>query len=288
MKTIFVATDFSSASHNAFLYSLELAKAFGARVVLFHAFQASMSAYLEPTVVNTPEEIKMLVKDRLTQHLRALNDKDYIPIDLICEEGLSSPTILQAAATHGADLIISGMKHHGKTFRRFFGSTVTSLARHTSIPMIVVPEEAHYQAPSTIALASDMAPDTDMHTLDALVSIGERFQSKVYIVRVISDRFEEVYELLYHPVRFSRLSGVLETHYEYTHHKDVAEALRFFIQTSHIQLVALIPHQHNLLEKWFFKSKTQKMIFKSDIPLLILPERAVTYDAAGEHQVTTS
>jgi nucleotide-binding universal stress UspA family protein len=39
MKTILIATDFSKAAHNAALYSMELAKAFNARLMLFNSYQ---------------------------------------------------------------------------------------------------------------------------------------------------------------------------------------------------------------------------------------------------------
>ena len=284
MKTIFVTTDFSAASHNAFLYSLEMAKAFGAKVVLFHAFQQLVIPNMESTIVITLEDTKNLVKDRLSQHLRAVKDQEHVPVETGYEEGPASMTILAAAAKHQADIIISGMKEKGKTFRQFFGSTVTELARHTSIPLVVVPEEASYQQPDKIALASDIAPETDVHTLDALSEIGQRFHSKIYIVRIISNRFEEVYELLNRPTKFSRLSRALETQYEYSRNKHVTEALSNFIDTEHIHMLALVPHKHTLLERWFFKSSTKSMIFKSRIPLLILPERQVKHDPAAEEE----
>ena len=37
----------------------------------------------------------------------------------------------------------------------------------------------------------------------------------------------------------------------------------------------MVPHKHSLLERWFVKSTTRSMIFKTRIPLLILPEVTV-------------
>jgi nucleotide-binding universal stress UspA family protein len=271
MKTLFVATDFSNAAHNALVYSLAMAKPFGAKVIVFHAYQIQVLTGVDTAVLVPETDTKAVVEDRLRQHLLAINESE-VDIELLYSEGPAAPTILATAVAKGADMIVSGMKDHGKTFRQFFGSTVTALAKITTLPFIVVPEAAGYQPPLKIALASDIAPETDTHILDCLASIGERFHSKLYIVRVIRDRFEEVLELKHRPARLDRLSPTLETAYTYTQSKHVPEALDFFIHAAQINLLAMVPHKHTLLEKWFFKSNTKAMIFRSDIPLLILPE----------------
>lgn len=271
MKTIFVTTDFSTASHNALEYGIGMAKPFGAKIILFHAYQVQVLAGVDTAVLVPEDDTKKVGLDRLTQHLRAINQSD-VSIELLQGAGPAAATILQAATEQRADIIISGMKQHGKALRQLFGSTVTELAKHTSLPLIVVPEEASYQQPNKIALASDIEPETDVHTLDTLATIGERFHSKVFIVRVLRDRFDEVFELLHRPARLTRLSHLLETQYAYMKNKDVTESLSFYIQAEGIDLLAMVPHKHMLLEKWFFKSNTKAMIFKSQIPLLILPE----------------
>lgn len=280
MKTLFITTDFTNASHNALTYGIAMARALGARIVLFHAYQLQVMAGIDTTVAIPEADTRAAVLDRLSQHLLALGDTG-VRIDILAGEGQASRTILQVAKAQQADLIITGMKGHSKLFRQLFGSTVTDLAKYTTIPLLVVPETANYRKPARIAVASDIAPETDAHTLDALTEIGERFTSKVFVVRVIKDRFDEVYELLHRPAQHNRLSRSLDTHYTYARNKDVAEALGFFIEAEKIDLLALVPHKHTLLEKWFFKSTTKEMIFKSPVPLLVLPEHTKHTDPAG-------
>lgn len=43
MKTILVPTDYSENAHNALLYAIDLAKATGSNIVLFHAFYQPLS-----------------------------------------------------------------------------------------------------------------------------------------------------------------------------------------------------------------------------------------------------
>lgn len=283
MKTLLISTDFTNASHNALLYGISMARAFQARVVLFHAYQLQVMAGMDSAMVIPEAETRAAVMDRLSQHLRALGDLD-VPVVLSTAEGQAWQAIIQAAKDYDADVIITGMKHHSRLFRQLFGSTVTDLAKYTKAPMIVVPESASYRTPAKIALASDIAPETDVHTLDTLTAIGERFRSKVYIVRVIRDRFDEVYELLHRPSKLNKLSRSLDTQFTYAQHKDVAQALDFFIEAEGIDLLAVVPHKHTLMEQWFFKSTTKEMIFKSPIPVLVLPEHTLHIDPAGSRQ----
>jgi nucleotide-binding universal stress UspA family protein len=272
MQTILVATDFSNASHNAFVYGLGMARAFGAKLILFHSCQLPVAASLEPVIPLPEIESDAIVQDRLRQHLLAV-DTSGITVELLQATGPVSSSIIETATAHQAGVIICGIQEGSRLFRRLFGSTVTDLATHTPIPLIAVPASAHYQPPHTIALASDIVPEEGEHTLDMLSEIGLRFHSKVYIVRVLSDRFDEVYELKHHPTHLHRLSRALETQYAYTQHKDVSDALSFLVQTMPVQLLAIVPHQHSMLERLFFGSTTKAMIAKTTVPLLVLPDQ---------------
>ena len=99
------------------------------------------------------------------------------------------------ADVEDADIIIVGMKKTGRSFRKLFGSTVTTLAEIATIPLIVVPEEARYTNPVTIVLANeaDLEESADKHVLDALIEIGEKFYSRLYMVRVAKNKHHEAF-----------------------------------------------------------------------------------------------
>lgn len=273
MKTLFVATDFSPASHNAFLYSLELAKALPAKIILFHAYQQVVIPNPETAVVVLDEEQQKMAEDRLHQHLRAAGKNVSCTVELMYREGLPAVAIGENAVRLKADYIVTGIKESGKGFRKWFGSTITALMRHCSIPQLVIPEDIHYHPPSRLALANDMTIDTDAHTLDPLIAIGQCFHSKVYILRINRHKLEEVYELLDRPARLGNLQRVLETEYQYFHNKHIGEAIIDFVAHEKLDMLAFIPHHHQFLERLFGKSHSKEMIFKTKVPLLLLPEK---------------
>jgi nucleotide-binding universal stress UspA family protein len=274
MKTILLATDFSTASRNAGRYGLELAKTFNARMVLFNAYQQMPFPVTEAPVFMEPEEIKNITRQLLEEEATALNMGSSVHIDIACNAGPATEAILKAVEETNADMVIVGMKEETTGFLNVFGSTVTALARKTATPMIVVPENTNYTPATTIALAneSDLAPGADSHLLGTLHELAEQFHSKVYLVRVASNKFHEAYEVLNHPFKLSRILKTFNPVYECIEGKDIPKALNDFIDSYQIDMLALMPHKYTLPERLFVKSVTRSMIFKTHIPLLILPD----------------
>jgi nucleotide-binding universal stress UspA family protein len=181
---------------------------------------------------------------------------------------------LEIAIKKKAGLIIVGMKEGDKGFRKMLGSTATGLARKTSIPLVIVPEKVKYSEISSIALAneSDLEPDADHHLLESLEEIAARFHSKLYLVRVTKNRVKAAYETLNRPFKLIRMMRTLDPSYGTIEGRSVPEALNHFIEGYHINMLAMLPHKHSLLERWFVKSATRSVVFETQIPLLILPD----------------
>lgn len=278
MKTLFVASDFSSASHNAFLYSLELARALPARIILFHAYQEMVIPNFETTITISQNELRNMAEDRLQQHVRAAGKAVQSPIEIKCVVGPVATELLTEADKVKADFIVTGMKGQGKAFRKLFGSTVTELIRHSDIPLLVIPEDSSYRPPVQIALADDLQTDTSSHTFDELLNLGQCFHAKVYMIRICKNIVEEVFEFQNRPARLNSLSKVLPTEYLHYEDKHVTDALIDFVEEQKIDLLTLVPHRHSFLEHLLQKSHTEAMAFKSKIPLLILPEKKTEHE----------
>ncbi|HTR31546.1 MAG TPA: universal stress protein [Puia sp.] len=272
MKTFLVATDFSAASRSATHYGIELARALNGRVILFSAFQQVPVVLTDSLVAAAPANMGEAVQQQLEAEADFLNSEEATPVEIMAKEGPIANAILEAAKEMNADLILAGIKGAGKATRRFFGSTVTSLAKKTTVPLIVVPEEASYKRPATIALANDISFHAGTHVLDILRTLVKRFHSTLYIVRVVTNKTNEVVEILNRPFNLTEMVSKLDPLYEYPLDKNIVKALQHFISTHQVNLLAMVPHRKSPPERWFIRSKTREMIFETNIPLLILPE----------------
>jgi nucleotide-binding universal stress UspA family protein len=274
MNTILIATDFSDAAHNAVIYGIELAKTFKANVILFNAYQQVPFPVTEGPVIFSPEEMREIAREQLAREEQILDRPAVLSIKTIYEESMPAAGILKAAKDHNADLIIVGMAENNKGWRKVLGSTAVVVARKTKIPLLVVPAQSRFAGVETIAFATDrdLDQDADIHLLDRLRELTERFRSRLYLVRVAKSKFEAALDVLNRPFRLNSLLQPFDPEYICVEGKDTMESLNSFINDRKVNVLALLPHAHSLLERWFLKSTTRTAIFESAVPLLVLPD----------------
>ena len=271
MKTILIATDFSNASRNASLYGVELAKALDAKIILFNAYEVPQPAPGLGVSVSR-YDIMMQTDKRLLEESDFLDPKREI-IEILCDEGAPEDAIINIAKEKNVDFIIAGMKGSGKTLKKIFGSTATSLIKRSDIPVIIVPEEAKFSIPKKILYASDSMSDTNIEHVDQIKPITETFESKLYVVRVVKDEYAEIFERLNTPGKLREELKKLDASFEYPIDTDIRHALNEFIKKHQADMLVMLPHKHDWMERLFKKSETKDMIFHAHIPILVIPEK---------------
>lgn len=270
MKTILIATDFSTAARNATIYGFELAKQMQAKVILFTAYQT------QPTLPDTSLQMTVMELQRnsykkLLDEAETIDPQRRVLLETECLNGPVNSSILAAALVNKASYIVVGMKERGKEMRKYFRSTVTDLCKISRVPLIVVPADAVFAIPKTIALASDITDDTDVHILKTLQKITATFNSKLYVVRVIKRSMDEAAERMETPERSIWFLTSLHPSFGFSKAENVAKAMNTFVKQHGVDMVAVIPHEHTLFERIFTKSVTKDLVFHTHVPLLILP-----------------
>jgi nucleotide-binding universal stress UspA family protein len=145
MKTIVVAVDFSNATPGVLDMAGSLAKAFGARLRLFHVVEPepSYTAY-----GFTPDEFPALhayqeeAKRRATAKLGELLEtvKPGLP-DVSCQIAEGSPlhSLLDYVKEIGADFVVLGSHGHGAIASLLLGSVAEGMVRKATVPTLIVP-----------------------------------------------------------------------------------------------------------------------------------------------------
>lgn len=272
MKNIFIVTDFSPASRNAALYGIELAKFFSANVHLFHAFQAPVQVP-ESYLLYKTKDVWANIRELLVNEAGAINPDNLVHIEISGSEGAAAKAIDTEATLKQADIIICGMKATAKGLRRVFGSTTTALTRTTSIPLLVVPEDAVFKRPARIALASDMDQETSAETVELLKQLGEKFSSRLSVVWVVEEEMQETYTNRFQPTPIINNLKGLNPVYEFPKGSNVAQVLEQFAADNAIDIMAVIPHKHGFFNRLFVESTTTHLIFHTHIPLLLLHQQ---------------
>lgn len=269
MKTILIATDFSAAARNASLYGVQLAKSVGANVILFNAFEVPKPAPGLGLSISR-YSVMMVTDKRLLEEADILDPKGTM-IEIVCDEGDAADAIINIAKEKKADFIITGMKGSGKIFKKLIGSTANILAKNTSIPLIIVPGGAKFTNPGIIVFASD-ALGLNSRVPEELILFARNFNSKLYVVKVVSNNSHEAFEVGHNPLQPNRIVQILDTSFQYPVDTDIRHALNEFIENHNADILVMTPRKHEWIERLYRKSQTSDMIFHSKIPLLILPE----------------
>jgi nucleotide-binding universal stress UspA family protein len=282
MKTILVATDFTPAATNAMFYAVKLARPLNAKVILYHAYLTETyipDFVLLPTETNLQEQCENLLK----LELDLLDPLDRLIVEAKCEPGIPSDKILEAAKTLDASLVVAGMKKSGKTYRKLFGTTALTISRKSSVPVLVIPEECHFDGLKTIALASDMHVKSNPDFAEAIIGLAERFHSNVFVVSIVNN--EAASEIQDTDTAFDinwRLKDI-SPGYIFIQDEKVGSAIGKFVEENQVDMLAMVAHPHSIVEKLFVKSNIKEMMFEGNVPLLVLPDKKKAEN--GSHEV---
>lgn len=122
----------------------------------------------------------------------------------------------------------------------------------------------------TIGLAYDYSKESSSDTLHWLVNASELLKTDVAVITV--DMKEDALNEHKKAVKKQVINQLEDIPYSfnYSHHEDVEEGLMSFCHENDIGLISIVPHTYNFIEELFHESLTQKMVFHSDIPLLVI------------------
>lgn len=143
MKTILVAIDFSGPSEKALSVAKGIAAKTGAKLLLMYVYQPYISDIAIPETIYALPIYQQLEE----QYRKQLNDHS----EQAKKEGLTAEAIWRAEGIHDAiirqskesqaDLIVMGRTGKGSFMDKLVGSSTTSIAKHASCPVLIVPAQ---------------------------------------------------------------------------------------------------------------------------------------------------
>ncbi len=270
MKTILVPTDFSEAANNAAEYAIKLAKEIKAKVVLLHVYHSSVPPIEAPILVPSYAELQKEKERLLHKKSSQLKKNTHVEISYKAKLGMAIEEILEEEKS--ADMIIMGMRKVGKLSEYILGSITTAILGKTTIPVLIVPENAKFKIPKKIAFACDYNPGTNYKTLESLNELITAFKSKLFVVNVKNKQEMVSVEEAGAGLRLEHQISDINHIYNYTENENLVEGIDNFVKGKKADMLAVIPHRHNLLERLFHKSISKTIAFHTDIPLFALPD----------------
>lgn len=140
-RNICCPIDLTEESHDALREAAELARRSGSRLVVVHVLKPSGLSGAEPIFAPPPHRRHETPgADRRLEAWAAEAERvSGRPVSSIRVEGRGAAEILRFAEEQGCDLIVLG-KHERTPARRLFRQSIgEAVARHASVPVILVP-----------------------------------------------------------------------------------------------------------------------------------------------------
>ncbi|MCJ7934102.1 MAG: universal stress protein [Chryseobacterium sp.] len=270
MKTIIVSTDFSREAENATHYAASLAKENNYKMVLFnlqtvsiHALHAQASAdfFYEQTLKN---QKKISDKASEISSLYAVETAHHLASGNFIEE------LENCIQIHNGDCIVMGMAE--KTLeQRLLGNTVIKAIHRIKKPILIIPAHIEYTGVRKILFAYDAHRNMTWSAMNDIYSFIHEFNAEVEVFNV-NERLEDFTEVIHDADLNSGYDpDDIKYSFKMIQSFEVIKAIEEEIKRAHIDLLTMVPHQYNLLESLFHRSKTAIMAYKNKIPLLSIP-----------------
>ncbi len=264
MKPILAFTDFSTEHETSLFFAAWLSRKLGSRLLLIHVYSLPviMNDMIIPIIPyeelqKSAEENMQKIKNKLANHFNDVEITIEVKIGDIVDE------VTRLSKKLDPLMIVLGSQ--GEKDDSIFGSPVMSVIRNTTTPVLVIPEGyARFQITKAV-LASDLNSATT--PVQKIIEIVQKLNTELHVVHVYDKSFEANAE----NDLMAQLKEV-EPVYHAVQDDDIAHGLQQYISEINADLLLVLPHDHNLVERFFFKLHTKELIHTSQTPVLCVHE----------------
>jgi nucleotide-binding universal stress UspA family protein len=274
MKSILVATDFSQPSVSAANYAAALAAGAGAELNLLHAYLLPTPVSEVPYLMVSVEELQK-DNEKLTNDLaNKLRESYGVKVKTLVTIGLPADEVVYQSGELNADLIVTGMRGSTNALDKLIGSTTAAILRKSGIPVLVIPEHSVYKPWNTVVYATDFSHPMNEKDLLFLTNLAGA-QSKMHINIVHVEAPGHTMVDLQISGRRSLEAILQNVSHDFKHleHSNVEQALRQYLHDNPSDALVMVAHKHSWWDRLVGVSHTREMVYKSEIPLLVLHDK---------------
>jgi len=137
---ILVPTDFGELANDALSSALAYARAFGAKIVLLHAYEVPTVAFPDGAFV-VPADLHRRIEEASRAALDEMvrtHDVAGIELEPVVCQGEPCRAILDAARSHNAELIVMGTHGRKGLSRALLGSVAEKVVRSSRVAVLTI------------------------------------------------------------------------------------------------------------------------------------------------------
>lgn len=270
MKTIIVATDFSQVARNAAFYAADMAKALGKQVVLLHVYTLPVSPAEVPLAFD-PDRMLQDVQEEMNKLKQQLTERteEKVPVEVVVKMGTFYTELQTLCERMEPYAVIMGSQGTTATERLFLGGHTAYAMRHLQWPLITVPPARNFEGIKKIGLACDLNDVEETVPAQRIEQFAEDFHAELHVLNVESDRGAAPAIVRQSNVLHEMLQS-MAPHYHYSVHPRTDEGIMEAVKELDLDLLVVLPKQHNLLHNLMHKSHTRHLTMHCPVPLMAL------------------
>lgn len=276
MLSILLPTDFSENAMNAVKYALEFFKYQKTEFYFMHAYQ---NEFYDREDLVSREVFNEILND--TKHKSEENLKQLLAqVEQIAPNPRFKFHIISAYNTlveeanaladqHNIDLIVMGTKGKSNERNIVFGSQTFQVLKYVQCPVLAIPSHYKNTQPKRILFPTNYLMPYKRRELKLVSKIAKPYRSAIDVLYVskstkFSIRQEDHKAFIADALRENDIKFCVDDH------KNIAEAIKNYIQEHRIDLIAMVNTQHSFLEDMLFPSTLDQVSLGLEIPLLAL------------------
>jgi len=267
MMRILVPVDFSETSVLALAYAIEVSKSFDASLLILNTYEVHQGAI---AIINVSEALHQAAEKNMEDLLKKIATHAHsLPIETLISQGFAPQTIVDTAEKNSIDLIIMGTTGASGLKEFFLGSTTSAVIAQTKKPVLVIPEKCPPEGFENIVFAVGNDKITSHAEVEPLLWFVREFASNLDVIHfgTEDENPDEVAENL---TFLDELNNYCITYAYGGEQKRIEQQIQEFAHQKDADLICMIRQNKTFWQRLFNGSATEKQVFHSEIPLLIL------------------
>lgn len=272
MKLIIAPTDFSPLADNAVRYSIDMAKAIGANLMLVNVYQLPISYSEVPLVNISLDELRKISEEKLEELKRNIKTLSGNQLTVFTESKLGDVTeeLEKLSKTLHPFAIVMGTRGVTGVGRFFLGSNTISVIKHLEVPVFVIPPGATFKSFRKIGLTSDLREVVDNTPVEPIRELVNFFNADLHVLNVDFKQRRFTPNTPEETMNLDTLLSGMNPVFDFIEHENVEQGISEFAEKNNIDLLITLPKKHNALEQLFETSTTRKLIHQTNIPLMCI------------------
>lgn len=279
MKKLLVPTDFSECADKAINFAVETSKILPVQITLLHSYEINSSLYTDYIGVNKEYNQTILngAKEKLSDLKRDIEEANGEIANIAVSTDSLQEAIKKCVEEEKFDLIIMGTLGATGIKEKLWGSRTASTIGKSSIPVLAVPNDYKWKKPQKILFATNQF-EKNPAILNYIFELAGLYMANIQVAVFTDEDDDKAGTFLDHKQKISEYELFLKENYKedtltstHLYGENFEETLQHFIQENNIDILVMVTYPHNFWNRIFNPSKTKRMSYHSQVPLLAIP-----------------